>query len=66
MGSATIFGASVADPDEFQRLFHGIDLNRGSGFDLNDMKAVVVNKDSFPMLYPYEFHCMSMEKVPKP
>lgn len=47
VGSEKISGAAVADPDEFQRLLHGVDLNRVSGSGFIVIKAAVRHKKGF-------------------
>lgn len=47
----TIFRAGVTDSDEFQRHFHGVALNCGSGSDLIGIMAVVIQKDNFSILF---------------
>lgn len=38
LGSATISGAGVTDPNEFHRRLHGVDLKSGSDSDLISLK----------------------------
>lgn len=40
-GSEPFSSADVTDPDEVQRFVYGVDLNRGSGFDLIFIEAVL-------------------------
>lgn len=61
----TIFGAGVTDADDCQRCLHGSDLDFSFRSDLFVMKAVVIQKDSFPVPCSYEFHCASMDGVPE-
>lgn len=63
VGSATISGTDVSDPDAFQRRLNSVDLSRGSGSVLIVISAVVIHKESFSILYPYEFHWTSMDEV---
>lgn len=63
VGSARISGAGVTDLHKYQSRLHGIDLNLWSGSELIGMKAVTIWEDSFPVRYPYEFHCSSMDEV---
>lgn len=65
MGSATICGASVADPDVFQRCRHGVDLNSVSGSDIIVTNAVIINNDSFTIPCLYEFYGSSIYQVPE-
>lgn len=53
-------GAGVTDTAEIKRRLHGVDLRHESGSDLIAVKAVVIQNDSFPILYPYVFHCTAM------
>lgn len=42
VGSATITGSGVSDPEEFLRHLHGVDLNRGLGTDIIVIKALAL------------------------
>lgn len=63
--SLSISGAGVSDPDEVQRHLHGVDPGRGSGCYLLVIRALVNHECSFPILYPYGFHCTSNDAVPE-
>lgn len=54
----------MTDPDEFHHRLHGVLLNCGSGCDLIVMKAAVIYRDSFFILYLHGFYCTSTEKDP--
>lgn len=54
VGSARIYVAGVVDLDELKRCAHGVVLNRWFGSDLIIMKAAVIHKNSFPVLYPFD------------
>lgn len=64
-GSATISGAVLTDPNEFQRLLHGVNLNHGPGSVFIVMEAVVIKKDNLSIPPPYEFHRNLMDAVPE-
>lgn len=53
----------MTDPNEFQRLLHGDDLNSGLGSSSIVIKAVVVRMDSFHISYRYEFYCTLVQEV---
>lgn len=65
MRSERISDAGVASPDEFQRLVHGIGLNRGSCSDLNFENAVVIQKNIILVWYRYQFCCTLKNGVPE-
>lgn len=55
----------MTDPDEFKRCLYGVDPNCGCGFDLTVIKAVIFQRDSFIIPYPFEFHCLPVDEVPQ-
>lgn len=57
VGSGTISGAGVSDVDELNGCLHCGDLYRGSGSDPTVVKAVVIHKGRFLLLFPCEFRC---------
>lgn len=59
------FGASVTDPDRFQRRLHGGELNSRSGSVLVLIDEVVVHNKRFLFLYLSEPHYALMQKIPK-
>lgn len=73
VGSERIPSTCVTIPDWFQRRVYGIDLRCGSGidlkrrscFDLMVMNPVLIQRDSFPILYPHAFYFTSIEEVPR-
>lgn len=65
MSSATIFGAVVNDPENFQREPYGIASNYMRGADLVFIKAVVTPMDSFSLLYLYELHWYLIDEAPE-
>lgn len=66
VGLAIISSVAVTDPDEFQRPVHCGEQNCGLGSDLIFIKAVIIQKDSFTIPYPYEIHWTSINEVRKP
>lgn len=65
VGLEMISSAGMPNLHECQRHLHTVYLNRGSGSDVIVVKAVVIQKKSFTMRYPYELHCSSTEDVPE-
>lgn len=63
--SATISATGVTARDEFQRHFHGVHLSLAPGSNLIVIKAVVIQKDSFPIPYLHGLHWTTMYDVPK-
>lgn len=57
---AKIFGAGVTDPDKFHRRLYGVDVDRGSGCELFDIKVAVIHKDTGLVFYLSELHCTLM------
>lgn len=65
MGAARISVVSVTDPKAPHSLLHGDDLNRVSGSELILINALLIERHLFPILYPYMFHCISMQEDQK-
>lgn len=55
--------ASRIEPNDFQRCCYVVNLNCGFSSNLMIIKTVVVHNNSVFILYPYEFHRASMDKV---
>lgn len=53
-GSAASSCTGVTDSADRQRHYHCVDFNRGSGFDVGIMSAVIVQKDTFLVPYRHE------------
>lgn len=56
VGSVRISTTGVTNPDKFQGRLHGLDLNLGTVSAVIVLNTVVVQKDSFHIPNPYEFH----------
>lgn len=55
----------MINPDKLHSHLHGVDVNRGSGYEPIVINGVVIEKDSFSVPYPNGFHYMSMDEVPE-
>lgn len=61
--SVKVFGECLNNLNGFQLRLYVVDLNHGYAFDLTVIKAVVIQKNSFPIIYLYEFHCTSTDDI---
>lgn len=61
----TLSGAEATNQEGFQRHLRNPDLNVLPGFDVIFISAVVIHKNSILLPHLYEYHCSSMEEVPK-
>lgn len=63
--SAKISGAGATSREGSERHGHGVELTLGRGLYLIKVRAVVIQKDYFPLSYHHEFHCTSIDTVPE-
>lgn len=63
MVSVTILCTGVTDPNEFQRLLHGINRKHGSAYDLIAINVVLIQNESLLLSCPYDIYSTSVGKA---